>query len=95
MTDAWPSSHIPTLSNVRLSSAYVKCRAGDWFTSSKPRPGAVCQIPTSRSGSLKGRGRRSTPSTTLKMAALLPIPTARVSTATALNMGARRSLRTV
>jgi hypothetical protein len=52
------------------------------------------QIMVTRSVSLYGSGRRSTPLTTLKMAALAPIPKARVSTETAVKSGARTSRRT-
>ncbi len=58
-----------------------------------PSPGAVCQTPTSRSGSWKGSGFNSTPRTTLKMAVLAPMPSASVSTATEANSGVRRRRR--
>src|SRR6266513_1374509 len=45
------------------------------------------QIHTSRSGFLKGNGRSSTALTTLKMAVFAPMPSASVSTATALKPG--------
>jgi len=47
---------------------------------------------TSRSDSGYGRGRRRTPSTTLKTAVVAPIPTARVSTERRVKLGARRRL---
>ena len=56
-------------------------------------PGALCQTPTSLSGSLKGRGFNRTPFTTLKMALLAAIPTASVVTATIVNTGVRTNLR--
>ena len=85
--------HMPMSSKPLFSSRYVKWKAGPWFTSSKPRPGALCQTPTSRSGSLKGRGFNRTPFTTLKMALLAPIPTASVVTATIVNNGVLTNLR--
>src|SRR5215472_12945745 len=57
--------------------------------------GLVDQICTSRSESGYGRGRSSTVFTTLKMAVLEPIPSARVSTATAVKPGARARFRTL
>ena len=48
---------------------------------------------TSRSGSWKGRRRRSAASTRLKMAALAPMPRARVPAATSAKPGARSSWR--
>ena len=42
---------------------------------------------TSRPGSLNGGGRSSTALTTLKIAAFAPMPSASVSTATAVNPG--------
>ena len=53
----------------------------------------MCQTPTSVSGSSKGRGFSKTPLTTLKMAVLPPMPSASVSTETAVNKGVRASLR--
>jgi hypothetical protein len=48
---------------------------------------------TSWPASLYGRGRSSTPFTTLKMAVFSPMPRARVSTATSVKPGVRRSVR--
>jgi hypothetical protein len=63
------------------------------FSLGNPNPGAECQTPTSRSGSANGSGFSRTPRTTLKIAVLAPIPSASVSTATAVKSGARTSLR--
>src|SRR4029077_18849166 len=48
---------------------------------------------TSRSACGKGNGRRSTPSTTEKIAVFAPIPSARVRTATTVKPGDLRSWR--
>ena len=53
----------------------------------------MCQAPTSASGSSKGRGFSKTPLTTVKIAVLAPMPSASVSTETAVNKGVRASLR--
>ena len=53
----------------------------------------LLQIITARSGSCHGRGRRSTASTTLKIAALAPMPSASVAIATAVKPAFRRSVR--
>jgi hypothetical protein len=58
-----------------------------------PRAGTVSPTFISRSGWGKGSGRRSIASTALKIAVLAPIPIARVSTATAVNVGERRKVR--
>jgi hypothetical protein len=47
----------------------------------------------SRSGSANGSGRSSSVSTALKIAVVDPIPSARMSTATRVNPGLRRSVR--
>src|SRR5262245_12573060 len=52
------------------------------------------QIITRRSGSRYGSGRSSTASMTLKIAVVAPIPSARVRSATVVNPGLRRSVRT-
>ena len=49
------------------------------------------QTITTRSGSAKGSGRRSTASTVEKIAVLAPMPRASAPTATAVNPGAWRS----
>jgi hypothetical protein len=49
---------------------------------------------TRRSCSAKGRGRRSTASTTLKTAVLTPIPRVSATTATAVKAGFFHSMRT-
>jgi hypothetical protein len=46
-----------------------------------------------RSGCGNGSGRRSTPSTTLKIAVFAPMPNASVSTTVSVNAGAERSFR--
>jgi hypothetical protein len=51
------------------------------------RPSLVWYTPTSRSGCGYGSGRSRTPLTTLKMAVLAPMPSARVIAATAVNPG--------
>ena len=56
--------------------------------------GRVSLILTSRSGSRYGSGRSRTAFTTLKIAVLAPMPSARVSTAIAVNPGERASCRT-
>ena len=56
-------------------------------------PGATCQIPTSDSDCGYGRGLSSTPFTTLKIAVLAPMPSASVTTAIPVNIGARFSRR--
>ena len=56
-------------------------------------PGAVCHTPTSRSASSNGSGLRRTPRTTLKMAVLAPMPSARVKMAISVNIGARSKRR--
>src|SRR6185436_877420 len=71
----------------------MKLVAGDWFISGRFSPGARCQTPTSESGSVNGRGLSSTPLTTLKMAVLAPMPSARVRMATTVNPGVRRRRR--
>ena len=58
-----------------------------------PRPGAVCHMPTSWSGSSNGSGFSSTPRMTLKIAVFAPMPSASVSTATDVKSGARSSRR--
>ena len=58
-----------------------------------PTAGAVMAMFISRLGSRYGNGRRSSASTALKMAVLAPMPTASVSTATAVKPGARRNER--
>jgi hypothetical protein len=57
-------------------------------------PGAVCQRPTSWSGCGYGKGLRSTPSNTLKIAVFAPMAMARVATVTDVKRGARASRRT-
>ncbi len=59
------------------------------FSAGMLMPGAVYHTPNSCSGCGYGSGFSSTPSMTLKIAALAPIPSARVITAMALNTGAR------
>ena len=56
-------------------------------------PGAVCQRPTSRSGSGNGSGFSSTLSTTLKMAVLAPIPSASVTSVASVKAGVRSRRR--
>ena len=56
--------------------------------------GLVSHNATSRSESGSGNGRRSMPSTTLKIAVLAPMPRARVSTATTENPGLLATFRT-
>ena len=58
-----------------------------------PSPGAVCHSPTSRSAPSNGSGLSRTPRTTLKMAVLAPMPSARVKMAISVNMGARSRRR--
>ena len=48
---------------------------------------------TSRPGALYGNGRRMEASTTLKIAVLAPMPSAKVRIATAVNAGLLRSMR--
>jgi hypothetical protein len=48
---------------------------------------------TREAGSRMGSGRRSTVSTTVKMALFAPIPRARVATATSVKPGLRTSMR--
>ena len=56
-------------------------------------PGAVCQSPTRRSASGNGSGFRSTLLTTLKMAVLAPIPSARVTSVASVKAGVRSRRR--
>src|SRR6266545_4054660 len=58
-------------------------------------PGAVCETPTIPSGSGYGKGCRSTELTTVKIAALAPIPTASVKITIRKKPGERRRLRAV
>src|SRR6266513_5015913 len=58
-----------------------------------PRLGLTEAIRTSRSGSRYGSGRSNTALTTLKMAVFAPMPSASVSTATAVKPGFFRSWR--
>ena len=51
-------------------------------TARQPTPGAVCQTPTSASGSGYGSGLSSTPLTTLNTAVVAPMPSASVRMAT-------------
>ncbi len=94
---ACPSRYAATPSRVRLSSAQRKCSASDvGSSSSSDNPGATCLSITSRSESGTGSGRSTTPLTTVKMAMLAPIPTARVARATRVKPGlaaARRHRR--
>jgi hypothetical protein len=71
-------------------------------TSQKFGPDMVVRSPsdtwnsaTRLSGSAYGNGFSNTPLTTLKMAVLAPMPSARVTTATAANPGLRQRRRTV
>src|SRR5450432_297124 len=69
--------------------------AGEQLRSSATEgiPGAVCQTPTSAPASGYGSGLISTPLTTLKMAVVAPIPSASVTSAMAVNAGARPNRR--
>ncbi len=58
-------------------------------------PGAVCHNATSCPECGYGRGFNSTPSITLKMAALAPMPIASVTSEMAVNIGDRASRRSV
>ena len=51
-------------------------------------PGALCQMPISRSESGYGSGLRSTPSTTLNTTVFAPMPTASVMRVIAVKSGA-------
>jgi hypothetical protein len=62
----------------RKSAAECELRRSSWLE---------VQIWTMRCGSANGSGRISTPLTTLKIAVLAPIPSARVMTATAVKPG--------
>src|SRR5215469_13437660 len=68
---------------------------GEQFTSPviPATPGARCQTPTSRSALGKGSGLINTPSTTLKIAVVAPMPSANVISATAVKAGAFPSRR--
>jgi hypothetical protein len=57
-------------------------------------PGAVCQSPTSRSGSANGSGLSRTVLTTVKIAVLAPIPRASVINVANVNTGVRTRRRT-
>src|ERR1041384_4204857 len=63
-----------------------------WF---QPRSSRDSQMDTRRSGSRNGSGRNSTVSTTLKIAALAPMPRPMVNTATAAKPGFLRRVRTL
>src|SRR5580658_3285145 len=56
-------------------------------------PGATCQTPANCCASGYGRGLISTPLTTLKIAVLAPMPSASVTRATEVNIGALPSRR--
>ena len=58
-------------------------------------PGAVCHSATSCPACGYGRGFSSTPSITLKIAVLAPMPMASVTSEMAVNMGDRASRRRV
>ena len=62
------------------------------FSSFIPIPAAVCQTPINCSGCGYASGFSSTPSTTLKITVLAPMPIASVMSVIALNTGARRNL---
>src|SRR5215510_3286600 len=63
------------------------------FTCGRLTPGAECHTPINSSASGYGSGLIRTLFTTLKTAAFAPIPTARVTSAIAVNVGARVNRR--
>src|ERR1035438_9171744 len=67
---------------------------GHMFTSGRLIALALCHRPMSWSGWEYGSGFSSTPSITLKIAVLAPMPSARVSTVTKVNRGERARRRT-
>ena len=81
-------------SNTRLRSRQSSRLAGEAVASVQLRSGLVSQSCTRRSGSWKGSGFRRTPYTRLNMAVFAPMPSASVSTASAVNAGRPSSVRT-
>src|SRR5260370_10506731 len=81
------SSKTPDL-DLRSSNSGTENR-----TPRKPAPGLLKVTFCKRSGSRKGRERNKTAFTMLKMAALAPMPRARVSTTTTVNRGDLRRTR--
>ncbi len=80
--------------NVRFSACQSPKSGGESHSgAARPRVRVSVQSCTSRSDCGYGSGRNSTERTTLKIAPLAPIPSARVSSATAVNAGARRRPR--
>ena len=67
---------------------------GDTQNSANPIAGNCVVRYISRSGCGYPRGRRMTPFTIEKIAVLAPMPSASVRTATVVNPGLRRSMRT-
>jgi len=83
----------PTDDRVRLARAKSSTSGGDPMQNPSTE-GCVSQIATRRRESANGSGLKSTPSTTEKIATLIPMPRARVSTARTEKPGLLRSART-
>src|SRR5437660_12691305 len=84
-----PLDHSPNSWNVRFSSRYVKYMVGEqlMLPPIDVTPGATCQTPTNSWGCGYGSGLIRTPLTTLKIAVFAPMPNAKVTNATVVNIG--------
>jgi hypothetical protein len=90
----WKSPYAPTSSSSVAFSRYsTYSSSGTPNSSGRLAPGAVPRIVTSRSACGNGSGRSSTASTTLKIAVVAPMASARVATVTSVKPGARDKLR--
>ena len=88
-----PVVKAPTAEKERLSSRNSMYSGGDTQNSVNPIVGNCVVRYISRSGCGYSRGRRMTPLTIEKIAVLAPMPSASVSTATAVKPGERPSIR--
>ncbi len=87
-----PVAYASTASKVRLPSRTVMKSGAESAVYAVPSGYSVLTT-CRRSASRYGSGSRRTPCTTLKMALVAPMPSASVSTATAVKPGARRRVR--